>query len=187
MLRSCVCCTVRGDLIKALTTLMKRGKKFDHVLIETTGLADPAPVAFVRALCAARGGRIGGLGSRRCAWWRGAGATDVRPRADFCAACRCPQTFFINQEVGDFYRIDSILCLADAKHVREHLNVRAPAPGSARGKARQRWRITRPGPPGARAPHAPHRLLGPCRPPAARALAPALTRAQHRATTGGEG
>jgi G3E family GTPase len=45
-----VCCTVRGDLIKALTTLMKRGKKFDHVLIETTGLADPAPVAFVSAL-----------------------------------------------------------------------------------------------------------------------------------------
>jgi G3E family GTPase len=37
-------------LIKALTTLMKRGKKFDHVLIETTGLADPAPVAFVSAL-----------------------------------------------------------------------------------------------------------------------------------------
>lgn len=45
---SCVCCTVRGDLIKALKDLMKRGKKFDHVLIETTGLADPAPVAFVR-------------------------------------------------------------------------------------------------------------------------------------------
>ena len=47
---SCVCCTVRGDLIKALTTLMKREKTFDHVLIETTGLADPAPVAFVRTL-----------------------------------------------------------------------------------------------------------------------------------------
>ena len=46
---SCVCCTVRGDLIKALTQLMKRKKKFDHVLIETTGLADPAPVAFVRS------------------------------------------------------------------------------------------------------------------------------------------
>ena len=48
-LPSCVCCTVRGDLIKALVSLQKRAKKFDHVLIETTGLADPAPVAFVRA------------------------------------------------------------------------------------------------------------------------------------------
>jgi hypothetical protein len=62
--RSCVCCTVRGDLIKALTSLMKRGKKFDHVLIETTGLADPAPVAFVSALfpaaaCEARRARRG--------------------------------------------------------------------------------------------------------------------------------
>jgi G3E family GTPase len=50
------------------------------------------------------------------------------PTADLCAACRSAQTFFINQEVGDFYRIDSILCLADAKHVREHLNVRAQRP-----------------------------------------------------------
>jgi hypothetical protein len=59
---------VRGDLIKALTTLMKRGKKFDHVLIETTGLADPAPVAFVRALlCPAFGAAAarGGGGSAR--------------------------------------------------------------------------------------------------------------------------
>jgi len=43
---------------------------------------------------------------------------------------RPAQTFFINQEVGDFYRIDSILCLADAKHIREHLNVRAQRQGS---------------------------------------------------------
>ena len=33
-----------------------------------------------------------------------------------------PQTFFINPEVGDYYRIDSILCLADAKHIQEHLH-----------------------------------------------------------------
>ena len=32
------------------------------------------------------------------------------------------QTFFINPEIGDLYRIDSILCLVDAKHVREHLH-----------------------------------------------------------------
>lgn len=42
----CVCCTVRGDLIRALTELMEKGTQFDAVLIETTGLADPAPVAF---------------------------------------------------------------------------------------------------------------------------------------------
>ncbi|KAK3235221.1 hypothetical protein CYMTET_54548 [Cymbomonas tetramitiformis] len=72
----CVCCTVRGDLVRALTQLLDGGKKFDAVLIETTGLADPAPVAF---------------------------------------------TFYINQEVGEFYKIDSILCLADAKHIIEHI------------------------------------------------------------------
>jgi len=82
---------------------MKREKKFDHVLIETTGLADPAPVAFVRP-----------------------------QRLPATSACTLPpltrsrlQTFFINREVSDFYRIDSILCLVDAKHVREHLQVRA--------------------------------------------------------------
>ena len=42
----CVCCTVRGDLVRALLTLKDKTKKFDHVIIETTGLADPAPVAF---------------------------------------------------------------------------------------------------------------------------------------------
>ena len=43
----CVCCSVRGDLIRALLTLKDRkDKKFDSIIIETTGLADPAPVAF---------------------------------------------------------------------------------------------------------------------------------------------
>ncbi|KAK9828520.1 hypothetical protein WJX72_000532 [[Myrmecia] bisecta] len=41
----CVCCTVRGDLIRILRKLLKRKQKFDAILIETTGLADPAPVA----------------------------------------------------------------------------------------------------------------------------------------------
>ena len=77
----CVCCTVRGDLVRALLTLKDRAKKFDHVIIETTGLADPAPVAF---------------------------------------------TFFINPEIADAYRIDSILCLADAKHVGIHLEEEKP-------------------------------------------------------------
>lgn len=41
----CVCCSVRGDLIRIMTALFKRGKAFDGIIIETTGLADPAPVA----------------------------------------------------------------------------------------------------------------------------------------------
>jgi G3E family GTPase len=45
MNNGCICCTVRGDLIRILGNLMKRRDKFDHILIETTGLADPAPVA----------------------------------------------------------------------------------------------------------------------------------------------
>lgn len=44
MINGCICCTVRGDLIKTLKRLYKRKKKFDAVLIETTGLADPGPV-----------------------------------------------------------------------------------------------------------------------------------------------
>lgn len=77
----CVCCTVRGDLVRALLTLKDRPKKFDAVIIETTGLADPAPVAF---------------------------------------------TFFINPEIAEHYRIDSILCLADAKHVAMHMEEEKP-------------------------------------------------------------
>ena len=45
MNNGCICCTVRGDLIRILGRLLRRQKKLDGVLIETTGLADPAPVA----------------------------------------------------------------------------------------------------------------------------------------------
>ena len=45
MNNGCICCTVRGDLIRILGGLMKRGRKFDGIIIETTGLANPAPVA----------------------------------------------------------------------------------------------------------------------------------------------
>jgi len=44
MNNGCICCTVRGDLIRIIGNLMKRRHKFDHLVIETTGLADPAPV-----------------------------------------------------------------------------------------------------------------------------------------------
>src|SRR5580700_3618685 len=45
MNNGCICCKVRGDLIRILGNLMKRRQRFDYVLIETTGLADPGPVA----------------------------------------------------------------------------------------------------------------------------------------------
>ncbi|HTU55807.1 MAG TPA: GTP-binding protein [Acetobacteraceae bacterium] len=45
MNNGCICCTVRGDLIRIVGGLMKRREKFDGIIIETTGLANPAPVA----------------------------------------------------------------------------------------------------------------------------------------------
>ncbi len=45
MNNGCICCTVRGDLIRILGNLMKRRDRFDYIMIETTGLADPGPVA----------------------------------------------------------------------------------------------------------------------------------------------
>jgi G3E family GTPase len=45
MNNGCICCTVRGDLIRIVAGLMKRRDKFDGIIIETTGLAQPAPVA----------------------------------------------------------------------------------------------------------------------------------------------
>ncbi|QGZ94897.1 CobW family GTP-binding protein [Terricaulis silvestris] len=45
MNNGCVCCTVRGDLIRIIEGLMKRKGRFDAILVETTGLAKPAPVA----------------------------------------------------------------------------------------------------------------------------------------------
>jgi G3E family GTPase len=45
MNNGCICCTVRGDLIRILDGLMRSKGKFDAIIVETTGLADPAPVA----------------------------------------------------------------------------------------------------------------------------------------------
>ncbi len=45
MNNGCICCTVRGDLIRTIGGLMKRAGKLDGIIVETTGLADPAPVA----------------------------------------------------------------------------------------------------------------------------------------------
>ncbi|MED4956103.1 GTP-binding protein [Paenibacillus macerans] len=85
MNNGCICCTVRGDLIRILADLKnaklgmggRRKADFDRVLIETTGLADPAPVA---------------------------------------------QTFFVDDEVADFYKLDAIVAVVDAKHAGQHLD-----------------------------------------------------------------
>jgi G3E family GTPase len=45
MNNGCICCTVRGDLIRILGGLMRRKNRMDGIIVETTGLADPAPVA----------------------------------------------------------------------------------------------------------------------------------------------
>jgi G3E family GTPase len=76
MNNGCICCTVRGDLIRIIGGLQKRRGKFDAILVETTGLADPAPVA---------------------------------------------QTFFADEDVKRWTKLDSVVTVVDAKHVRQRL------------------------------------------------------------------
>ena len=45
MSNGCICCSVRGDLIETIDNLLKSERQIDNIIIETTGLADPAPVA----------------------------------------------------------------------------------------------------------------------------------------------
>jgi len=75
MNNGCICCTVRGDLVRILGDLKERRdageSKFDRVIIETTGLADPGPVA---------------------------------------------QTFFIDVAIAEYYLLDAIITVVDAKH-----------------------------------------------------------------------
>ncbi|CAE7408878.1 Cbwd1 [Symbiodinium microadriaticum] len=73
----CVCCSVRGDLVRTFGMLCSKRKSFDAIIIETTGLADPAPILF---------------------------------------------TFSSNALLQDNYRIDSIVCLVDSKHIAQHLD-----------------------------------------------------------------
>ena len=72
MNNGCICCTVRGDLIRILGGLMKRKDKFDAILVETTGLADPSPVV---------------------------------------------QTFFVDDDVKEKTRLDSVTTVVDAKNI----------------------------------------------------------------------
>ena len=57
MNNGCVCCTVRGDLVRIIDGLMRRKGKFDAIIVETTGLADPAPVAQTFFVDEAVGGK----------------------------------------------------------------------------------------------------------------------------------
>eukprot|EP00316_Scyphosphaera_apsteinii_P008368 CAMPEP_0119308818 /NCGR_PEP_ID=MMETSP1333-20130426/12785_1 /TAXON_ID=418940 /ORGANISM="Scyphosphaera apsteinii, Strain RCC1455" /LENGTH=454 /DNA_ID=CAMNT_0007312675 /DNA_START=1 /DNA_END=1365 /DNA_ORIENTATION=+ len=81
MMNGCICCTVRQDLIAVLAKLAKRVMagtlKLDGIIIETTGMADPAPVA---------------------------------------------QTFFVDDMVKSFSKLDGIVTLVDAKHIEQHLD-----------------------------------------------------------------
>lgn len=81
MSNGCICCTIRGDLVQALADLNRQrdeGKfSFDRVVIETTGLANPGPVA---------------------------------------------QTFFVDDEIAETYRLDAIITLVDAKHGPQQLD-----------------------------------------------------------------
>jgi len=78
MNNGCICCTVRGDLIRTLGTLLQNADRFDYIMIETTGLADPAPIA---------------------------------------------QTFFSVPEIAAKLRMDGIITVVDAKHVKDRLDV----------------------------------------------------------------
>ena len=81
MNNGCICCTVRGDLVRIMGDLRERREagdiSFDRIVIETTGMADPAPVA---------------------------------------------QTFFIDDEIADYYLLDAVLTVVDAKHGNSQLD-----------------------------------------------------------------
>src|SRR3990167_7387497 len=81
MNNGCVCCTIRGDLMRILGDLKDRRDAgaigFDRVIIETTGMADTGPVA---------------------------------------------QTFFLDQAIGNYYLLDSVITLVDAKHAHTQLD-----------------------------------------------------------------
>ena len=72
----CVCCKLRGDLLRVASNLVRRPGRFDGILIETSGLADPAPVV---------------------------------------------QTFYFDDLLRQHTRLDSVICVADARHLPTQL------------------------------------------------------------------
>ncbi|MCZ7560037.1 MAG: GTP-binding protein [Burkholderiaceae bacterium] len=81
MNNGCICCTVRGDLVRILGDLRERRDRgeigFERVMIETTGMADPGPVA---------------------------------------------QTFFIDDDIADYYLLDAVITVVDARHGERQLD-----------------------------------------------------------------
>jgi G3E family GTPase len=81
MNNGCICCTVRGDLVRILGSLQRKREAkeldFERVIIETTGMADPAPVA---------------------------------------------QTFFIDDKIAEYYLLDAVITVVDAKHAQSQLD-----------------------------------------------------------------
>ena len=77
----CVCCTVRGDLMRTLNDLRKRREagelNFERVMIETTGMANPGPVC---------------------------------------------QTFFMDDDISEYYRLDAVVTIVDALHGNQTLD-----------------------------------------------------------------
>eukprot|EP00967_Tisochrysis_lutea_P096189 scaffold140725_cov36-Tisochrysis_lutea.AAC.2 len=123
----CACCTVRGDLVRALMKLKDRKDEFDLVLLETTGLADPAPIiATFTQVC--RSCTWDGAGIRNPFSW-GELACTALP-GDFSSPifhsltsshwilCGCPQNWTINNN----FRIDGVIALVDAKNITTHIN-----------------------------------------------------------------
>jgi len=80
----CVCCKLRGDLVRVAGNLVRRPGGFDGILIETSGLADPAPVV---------------------------------------------QTFFFDDLLRQHTRLDSVICVADARHMAGQLREMPEAAG----------------------------------------------------------
>jgi G3E family GTPase len=109
---------VRGDLLRILCKLLARPSRPEHVIIETTGLADPAPV--VRACAHPLICTHFFHHSRSCALICARSHTPRTPRVPTPASSQA-QTFFVDDEVKASYRLDAIVTLIDAAHVAPHL------------------------------------------------------------------
>ncbi|WIA35284.1 hypothetical protein OEZ86_003743 [Tetradesmus obliquus] len=109
MNNGCVCCTVRGDLIRILNKLAKRRNKFDHILIETTGKPAWPSCALRTSLFL---------------------AAIQRPlkQLSCCLADPAPvlQTFFVDDDLQESFQLDALITVVDAKHILQHLDEAKP-------------------------------------------------------------
>lgn len=96
----CICCSVRGDLVRTFNMLIGRRKEFDAIIIETTGLADPGNAATA--------------------------LLSFHSVTYDCMIAPIVFTFNNNSAMTDNFRIDSIVCLVDAKHIAIHLDDKKP-------------------------------------------------------------